>query len=390
MGTVRRVALVGWLPALLAVLTTAEVATAYDDRGSAGQLTMLAFLLPLDGLLLARARYPGAVAVGATALVLAFVLTAQGELSDQPPLSPFLALLVAFFWLGLREHGRRLAASAGAAAVLVTGLHAAQVVAGRAVGDVVPATALWVGAFTAGWVAQRSLRQAREAGERARVAEASRELAARSAAEAERARIARELHDVLAHSLTAMVVQASVEARLPGDAQTTNRTLRQIERTGREALTELRRLLGLLREGEHPSSSPLPALAEVDRLVAELRRSGHHVVVDGKPPHDLGPGLDLSAYRVLQEAVTNVIKHAPGASVRLSVGEADQTLTLEVENGPPSRPVEGVPGGGHGLAGMRERVRIYGGSVDARPTSEGGFRLRVVLPLGDASPSEVA
>ena len=211
------------------------------------------------------------------------------------PSAPFLVLLTMFFGLGLRERARSLlwAGTASAGTVLV--LQGAQVTAGRAVGDIVPSTLLWLAAFAAGRVAHRSLRQAAEAGQRAAAAESDRAATAVRATAAERRRIARELHDVLAHNLSAIVVQASVEARLlPDRTGTTAETLETIERAGREALVELRHLLGLLRaDGEDPMSQPLPSLAQLDRLVEGLRRAGHDVRVE--PRGDLagsrpGPG----------------------------------------------------------------------------------------------------
>ena len=380
-----------WLPLAFAGLAVAEVVTAYADRTPGEQALMLALLLPLTLMLALRFRWPGPAAVAAAVLVGVFVLVAQGDLAEQPPVTPFLVLLVTFFGLGLREQGQSLLRSGAAATAAVLALQVTQVVAGRAVGNIIPSTLLWLAAFAAGRIAHRSLRQAAEAGQRAAVAEADREAAVVRAAAEERRRIARELHDVLAHSLSAIVVQASVEARLlPDRSSTTAETLDAIERAGREALVELRHLLGLLRAGdEDPLSQPLPSLAQLDTLVESLCRSGHDVRVD--PRGDLArvpAGAGLSAYRVVQEAVTNALKHAPGSPIRIVVEESGGDVEVWVENGPTGSGLPELPGGGHGLVGMKERTRMYGGSLDAGATPDGGFRVRARFPRA-AAPSGV-
>ena len=381
-----------WLPLAFTGLAAAEVLSAYADRTPGEQVLMLAFLVPLALTLALRFRAPGAAAVAAAVIAVAFVVLAQGDLADQPPFTPFLVLLAAFFGLGLRERGRSLLRAGAISAGTVLALQVAQVTAGRAVGDVVPSTLMWLAAFAAGRVAHRSLMQAVEAGQRAAAAESDREAAAVRAAAAERRRIARELHDVLAHSLSAIVVQASVEARLlPDRTGTTAETLETIERAGREALVELRHLLGLLRaDGEDPMSQPLPSLAQLDRLVEGLCRAGHDVRVE--PRGDLAgipAGAGVSAYRIIQEAVTNALKHAPGSPIRILVDAAGGDVDVWVENGPAGAPFTGLPGGGHGLVGMQERTRMYGGSLEAAATPGGGFRVRARFP-GAAAVAGVA
>lgn len=383
MERARQVLRLWWLPLAFAGLAVAEVLSAYASRSSAEQVLMLAFLLPLALTLALRFRAPGPSVMAAVWLVVTFVLVVQGDLADQPPFTPFLVLLTAFFGLGLREHGRALARAGAIAAGTVLALQVAQVTAGRAVGDIVPSTLLWLAAFAAGRLAHRGLRQAAEARQRAAAAESDRAAAAARAANEERRRIARELHDVLAHSLSAIVVQASVEARLlPDRTGTTAETLGTIERTGREALVELRHLLGLLRaDDEDPMSQPLPSLAQLDTLVEGLCRAGHDVRAD--PRGDLArvpPGAGLSAYRIVQEAVTNALKHAPGSPIRIVVEESDGDVDVLVENGPAGSAPREVPGGGHGLVGMQERTRMYGGSLDAAATPDGGFRVRARFP----------
>jgi len=179
------------------------------------------------------------------------------------------------------------------------------------------------------------------------------------------------------------VVQASVEARLLRDRSgTTAATLENIERTGREALVELRHLLGLLRaDDEDPMSQPLPSLAQLDDLVDGLLGAGHDIRVEARGDLARVPaGASLSAYRIVQEAVTNALKHAPGSSIRIVVEESGGDVDVSIENGPTGAVLAEVPGSGHGLLGMQERTRLYGGSLDATATADGGFRVAARFP----------
>ena len=202
---------------------------------------------------------------------------------------------------------------------------------------------------------------------------------ARDAAADERARIARELHDVVGHSVSVMVVQAGAERRVT-DQESTRETLEQIEVSGRQALAELRRMLGVLRGGDAPvDRSPAPDLEELDALVAGVRAAGLAVDVRREgTPVPLAPGLGLTAYRIVQEGLTNALKHADAARVEVVVRYAPSELGIEVlDDGSGGA----VNGSGHGLAGMRERVALYGGRIEAGPRREGGFGLRARLPL---------
>jgi signal transduction histidine kinase len=204
-------------------------------------------------------------------------------------------------------------------------------------------------------------------------------LQARDAAADERARIARELHDVVGHSVSVMVVQAGAERRVT-DSESSRETLEQIEECGRQALGELRRMLGVLRGGEAPAGrAPTPDLEELDALIAGVREAGLSVDVrrEGEPV-PLAPGLGLTAYRIVQEGLTNALRHAGAARVEVVVRYAPRELGIDVlDDGPGGE----VNGSGHGLAGMRERVALYGGRIEAGPRREGGFGLRARLPL---------
>jgi signal transduction histidine kinase len=212
---------------------------------------------------------------------------------------------------------------------------------------------------------------------------------AEQAVDAERARIARELHDIVAHHLSVVVLQAA-GARASGQAS--EGTLEKIEHSGRQALTEMRRLLGMLREpDEEPALTPQPGLGELPALAESVRAAGLpvHLVVGGSGAA-LPPAVDVSAYRIVQEALTNVLKHAGSAHAEVSIGYAADSVTIEVTDDGPSLqaadPVwaEAAPGG-RGLAGMRERVALFGGDLRAGPGPDGGFTVRARLPVSDGA-----
>jgi signal transduction histidine kinase len=239
------------------------------------------------------------------------------------------------------------------------------------------------------WLMGRLLRNqlylARELAEKADRAEHAREEEARRAIAEERNRVARELHDVLAHNLSVMVVQAGAARRIaerdPGRAEQAAELIRT---TGRETLAELRQLFGPVRRGEGEALAGPPTLRRVDRLLARARDAGLKVEaqVEGKEV-PLPPGVDLTAYRVVQEALTNVIKHAGAGRARVAVRYEPWEVVVEVEDdgvGPSGDGALGETGGGHGLVGMRERVNLYGGVFQAGPRRGGGFAVRARLP----------
>jgi signal transduction histidine kinase len=224
------------------------------------------------------------------------------------------------------------------------------------------------------------------------VAQAARTAAAERQAERavadERARMARELHDIVSHNLSVVVLQAA-GAQAAGGTDT-GPTLQKIERSGRQALVEMRRLLGVLRQPDEPAAgpelSPQPGLAELAALAEGVRAAGLPVVlvIDGDPD-GLPAAVDISAYRIVQEALTNVLKHAGRASAQVSVRcGADEVFIEVTDDGAGPQPA-GPAGGGHGLAGMRERVALFGGELAAGPEPGGGFAVRARLPLGEQS-----
>lgn len=198
----------------------------------------------------------------------------------------------------------------------------------------------------------------------------------------ERARIARELHDVIAHSVSVMVVQAeAAQEVLKRSPERAVEPLQAVQDTGRQAMVEMSRLVGLLREdGEEIGLAPQPGLGDLDALLGQVRVAGLPVElrVEGQP-RPLPLGVDLSAYRVLQEALTNALKHAGTAHAEVTVRYARDALELEVCDDGPGSGNGHV--GGHGLVGMRERVSVFGGELEAGPRPEGGFAVRARLPL---------
>jgi signal transduction histidine kinase len=253
--------------------------------------------------------------------------------------------------------------------------------------------------FALAWVLGDSIRTRRaylaQLEERAARLEKEREAQSKVAVAAERARIARELHDVVAHNVSVMVVQADGAAYVLDSApDQAKKALETISGTGRQALAEMRRLLGVLRTGEHQESGeyvPQPDVEQLDDLIEQCRTSG--LAVDFKvegTPRPLPSGVELTAYRIVQEALTNTRKHGgpnAGASVRLVY--FDDGLGLLVEDDGTGAPHElyeegGADGRGHGLIGMRERVGMVGGTLDAGPRPGGGFRISALLPLKPA------
>jgi len=253
--------------------------------------------------------------------------------------------------------------------------------------------------FALAWVLGDSLRTRRayyaQLEERAARLESEREAQAKVAVAAERARIARELHDVVAHNVSVMVVQADGAAYVFDTApEQTRQALETISGTGRQALAEMRRLLGVLRTEEPAESGeyvPQPDVGQLGDLIEQVRGAGLPVDFEvGGSPRPLASGVELTVYRIVQEALTNTRKHGgphAGATVRLSYGESALKLLVEDDGRGAQRKMYeegGADGLGHGLIGMRERVGMVGGSLNAGPGPGGGFRISAVLPLRPA------
>jgi len=220
---------------------------------------------------------------------------------------------------------------------------------------------------------------------RAELLEREHELRANQAVAEERARIARELHDLVAHNVSVMVVQAGAERHaLPDGQDSTREALTSIEQAGRQALAEARRLLGMLRPGgEREGLEPQPSVDQIDLLVEQVQRAGLPVrlEIEGEPG-PLPAGVDLCAYRIVQEGLTNALKHAGPAQAEVLLHYEPRGLDIEVRDDGHGLPEANGDGSGHGLIGMRERVALYGGSLETGPRDGGGFQIHAHLPLG--------
>jgi signal transduction histidine kinase len=237
-------------------------------------------------------------------------------------------------------------------------------------------------AWLVGYALRERVVRSEAAEERALRAERERESAARVAVAEERARMARELHDVVAHAVSVMVLQVgAVRHRMPA-ASEEEEALRNVEQAGRTALAEMRRLLGALRQGDGPLElTPGPGLDDLQTLAGDVRAAGLDVRLhrEGEPV-DLPRSLDLSAYRIVQEGLTNALKHSGGRRADVTVAFASGQLRLEVRDDGPGGFAQS-DGFGHGLIGIGERVKAYGGDMSAFVATSGGFVLRASLPL---------
>jgi signal transduction histidine kinase len=235
-------------------------------------------------------------------------------------------------------------------------------------------------------LARRS-RRALAAEQRATQLERDQHERARAAVGDERARIAREMHDVIAHSVSVMTVQAgAARMQLPDHPDRAVPPLIAVEETGRQALAELRRLVGILRENDAPALAPQPGLTDLPTLAEAMDRAGVDVDVrvEGRP-RPLPASLDLTAYRIVQEALTNTLKHAGPARASVVVQYDSDALRLDITDDGQA-PATTPDGSGHGLPGMRERVNLFGGQLDAGPGQDGGYSVSARLPLQPAPP----
>ncbi len=321
------------------------------------------------------------------ALVLLYLLTGNRPESlafgpyPETPVPITFVLFAAAYSLGARASPRRAAAGLVVAAPVVAeishhgGLGLAFNSDGGKAG--VGLALLQLVAFLLAGVLVRARRQAVSLAARS----AALQRQAEQATAAERARIARELHDIIAHHLSVVVLHAA-GARASGQADPA--TLAEIEHSGRQALTETRRLFGVLRDpDEETGRAPQPGISELPALAGRLRAAGLEVSLSVDGDHAaLPPGVNVSAYRIVQEALTNVLKHAGPARAEVTVGCADSAVTIEVTDDGPGNPAPPALTGGQGLAGMRERVAVFGGDLRAGPRPGGGFTVCARLPIG--------
>jgi signal transduction histidine kinase len=361
------------LGAVVGVFMLVEISLLESDE--LGWLIALAAIGALA--LLALPRWPFAAP-----LVVLLVLAAMATVSSaavEDTVSLFVVLLLATWCLGAYNDPRH--ALSGLIAAEALGAYVNTRFDGGA-GDF-----FWVGVFIgvtwlAAFVVNRRMQQARALTERARLLEQEREQAAHAAVEAERVRISRELHDVIAHSVSVMTVQAGAVRRLLQPEQERERAaLEAVEETGRQALTEMRRLIGMLRpEGEAAELAPQPGLRTLEALLGDVREAGLPVELDVEgEPRELAPGLDLSVYRLVQEVLTRALRAGGPVRAWVVLRWREDELELEVANDGAAGESDGADG--HSLAGMRERIALYGGELETGPRRGGGFRVLARVPL---------
>ncbi len=374
-----------WFDALLVAALGLSIAIAVVDLHEGGKypgprgpiwfdvLAIFAWVLPLFW----RRRYPFLAPVALCVAIAATSFVDDRLVQDN--FVPWLLGIAVAFLFGSLSQPRQ--AVTGLAILLGTGatvVHNDPVGTG---GDYVWVSTTFCVAWAVGFGLSYKFREADEARELAERLEREREEQAWAAVAEERARIARELHDIVGHSVSVMTVQAAgVRSLLEPDQEREREALQVVEQTGREALAEMRRLVGVLRRPEEaPALAPQPSLEHLDKLVDQAREAGLPVElkVEGVPVQ-LAAGVDLTAYRLVQEGLTNALKHANArhAEVRVHYEDAQVELTV-TDDGTGDG---GGDGGGHGLVGIRERISVYGGELEAGPRPTGGYRLHARLP----------
>ena len=390
MGRLRRIdpRIFDWL--LAAAFIVSGIVSAYTTNDLVGPAWLTALAASTAGVaaFIRRTRPVAAILTWALGIVImALWLTPPEKIGGL-----FFGLLLFTYVVGSRVPGRRALVAPLAVLVAVTAV-ALSSSDEFVTGDLIFPTIFGVLFWLAGRVVRSRTELTAELHEAALVAHEHREAAAARAVAEERRRIAREMHDVVAHSVSTMVIQAGGARRiLARDPARAIEAAALIERTGRDALKEMRHLLGVLHAGEdlaelapQPTLGGLPALAERSRaagLPVELHVEGEH--------RELPSGLDLAGYRVVQEALTNALKHG-GGSAEVTVSFGEQELRLEIaDTGAGASVAPGVEGGGHGLVGMRERVRVFGGELHAGPRPEGGYLVVARLPLQDEDEAALA
>ncbi|MFI8091047.1 sensor histidine kinase [Streptomyces sp. NPDC086080] len=363
--------------AVVALFTGPDVAVNAPGYRQADALTWLLFAVS-TGALLVRSRWPVPVALVTGAACAGWALYGHiGELLNLP-------VMVALYTVAVRGNRTRtvrtgvIAALVFGAVSLIAGIEVPQPQGAPLLEMLVPLVPLLLGEAVRG---RREL--TREYADRARRAEAEREREARRRVEQERVRIARELHDVVAHTVSAMTVQAGLALdAFDTRPEVARAAMRQVRASGKDAVRELRATVGVLRADDGAPAAPAPRLDELTELVERVRATGLDVTLHvdaGTVPHL----VELAAYRIAQEALTNVIRHARARHAAVSVGRAagddGDRLTVEVTD---DGIADGGPGEGFGLVGMRERAAAVGGRVEAGPVPGGGWRVRAELPAG--------
>ena len=357
------------IAAALAVPSLVQVLVAPIAPRGVGVLIALAATAPIAW----RRTYPAAAALVGTAL---WCLHTDGFI-----VLGYVAAFLLFYSLGAHEPDDRRVIAVCAFALVTGAIGTTQ--SHPVLYEYVTTFFIVVGPTLVGRLVRRQREQAERLRDLTEHLERERERTAHLAVDEERARIARELHDVVAHGLSVIAIQSdAAEAALDKDPELARAPLHAIRSSAGEALGDMRRLLGVLREDQDGNElTPQPGLAQLDALVERARGAGVKVSVDQTgEPRELPASLDLSAYRILQEALTNVRKHARGAPATVALEWEPTQLRLSVQDrGPGANGT--APGDGHGLVGMRERVKVHGGELRAGTRNEGGFEVHATLPL---------
>lgn len=370
------------------VLVVGAVAVAAAGRHH-GPLTLLA--AAAGGATVAwRRRAPAAMTAVAVVSVTVYGVSRHGVHETFPHPIEIVAVLDYYMLGRLSIQRGRPEVDAG---LLVAAVAAIIVIPGSGVNGVATSWTLFVGVpFAVGRAVGSRVAMTRELRANAQRLEREQRERARHAAAEERNRIARELHDVVAHSVSVMVIQTQAARRVAaGDREAARIALGSVQSCGRDALMEMRRMIGVLRHGdEELAGASAPALAQLGGLVARARAAGLPVElrIDGQA-RELSPGLDLVAFRVVQEALTNSIKHAGPARALVRVTFTTGALELEISDTGRGRALSDgdTDAPGQGLVGMRERLGLYGGELETGRASGGGFRVRARIPLPETVPS---
>jgi signal transduction histidine kinase len=377
-----------WFDALVAALAVVAMLEVVLGRGSPGApATTLWFSVPAIAILVlpvfARRRFPFAGPA-------VYWLLAGGISFVDPLLIPYanalfpIGMADAFLLGNLRDIRRAawgLAVVAGGATTIVYNIP------GHSASELVLVPLEFAISWVAGFAVRERAEQAEAAELRATQAERERDAAARIAVAEERTRIARELHDIVAHAVSVMVLQVgAVRHKLPAALTEDREALKSVEQAGRGALAEMRNLLDAMREdGERAELGPQPGLDRLDALLQDVGRAGLPVRLraDGDP-RELPRGIDISAYRIVQEGLTNTLKHAQATQAQVALRYSPDQLRIEVsDNGHGAAASDGC---GHGLIGIHERVKLYGGEMTTATTNGGGFTLTAHLPLTEYQP----
>ena len=363
---------------LLCAITIVEIVPAAD--GFWERLLAVGLGAGIALPLLLRRRWPLAVTVVIVAVaslsVAVFGFGAGGG-------GPWLCFVLAAYGVGAYASGRRSAVGLAVIVIAAAVASVPKVLDGEAITDQLTPVGFLILVWGAGRIGARRRARAADVERRADELATRSEEIAREAAERERARIARELHDAVTHDMTVMVIQAQAAQSLSAsEPERALDAMRAVEESGRSALVEMRRLLGVIRGEATAEREPQPGMEDIQALVSRVREAGLPVTYAVEGDRKVVPtGLAVCCYRIVQEALSNVVRHSGSVPTEVSVGISSQSVRLGITNDPARSPIEDHTGGGAGLAGMRERVAVFRGTLQAGPREDSGFAVVAVLPL---------